>query len=321
MSFNKSFRQASVCVLVAAILFCGVSMQAIADPEIDVRVGNVEGELGETGVLLPIYISNYLDSIASVGLFLQMDRPNVASFMESFDTTGTLVGGWDWIGVDLYSGTGHDIKIMGAAGGLPGGSRGIGPQSGEIPFINLRLAMPDVPDLFEDSANILVSTFVSMFSIGTPDGRTLGVSYEEVWDSTCFRCESWVPPESTVCLSWQQVSAPPYDSCDVQMNSIPFIDTDKVRVVSGSVATTPPVLGNIDASLDGLVTMADLTMMIDHLFISLQPLRWPTSGNIDCSSDDQVTMGDLTVMIDHLFISLDELDCPLKQNEGAALQD
>ena len=48
----------------------------------------------------------------------------------------------------------------------------------------------------------------------------------------------------------------------------------------------------------------DLTVLIDYLFITLQPLTCIDEGNLDFSADDAVTMGDLTVMIDHLFITL-----------------
>jgi hypothetical protein len=57
--------------------------------------------------------------------------------------------------------------------------------------------------------------------------------------------------------------------------------------------------------------MDDLTVLIDHLYISLTPLPCPSEGNVDQSVDGLVTMGDLTVMIDHLYISLTPLaPCP-----------
>jgi hypothetical protein len=51
--------------------------------------------------------------------------------------------------------------------------------------------------------------------------------------------------------------------------------------------------------------------LIDQLFISLTPVRWPALGNVDGSPDGLITMSDLTSMIDHLFISLEPLDCGL----------
>jgi DNA-binding beta-propeller fold protein YncE len=57
--------------------------------------------------------------------------------------------------------------------------------------------------------------------------------------------------------------------------------------------------GDIDG--DWLVTMGDLTFLIDMLFISLQQPEWfKWRANVD--GDFLITMGDLTVMIDALFI-------------------
>ncbi len=72
-----------------------------------------------------------------------------------------------------------------------------------------------------------------------------------------------------------------------------------------------PSLGNLDHSADGWVTMGDLTLLIDHLFISLEPLVCMDEANVDLSPDHLVTSGDLMVMIDHLCISLAPLPaCP-----------
>lgn len=72
--------------------------------------------------------------------------------------------------------------------------------------------------------------------------------------------------------------------------------------------------GNTDQSPDDAVTLGDLTVLIDHLFISLEPLWCWEEGNTDASvpeGEGSVTLGDLTVLIDHLFISLDSLPlCP-----------
>jgi hypothetical protein len=65
--------------------------------------------------------------------------------------------------------------------------------------------------------------------------------------------------------------------------------------------------GNVDCGVDNLVTMSDLTALIDHLFISFAPLCCPPEANTDGSADDLVTMGDLTALIDHLFVSFTPL--------------
>jgi hypothetical protein len=70
-------------------------------------------------------------------------------------------------------------------------------------------------------------------------------------------------------------------------------------------------MGNVNRSADMLVTMDDLTVMIDYLFITLTPLTCPVEGNVNLSADGLVTMDDLTIMIDYLFITLTPLPaCP-----------
>ncbi len=74
-------------------------------------------------------------------------------------------------------------------------------------------------------------------------------------------------------------------------------------------------VGNMDCE-PGIVDMGDLTILIDHLFISLEPLCCVEEGDVDLSGQPEpepsdVDMSDLTILIDHLFISLDPLPpCP-----------
>jgi hypothetical protein len=82
--------------------------------------------------------------------------------------------------------------------------------------------------------------------------------------------------------------------------------------VSLTVATSCcEQMGNLDRSADKLVTMSDLTVLIDNLFIALTPLACAAEGNLDLSADGLVTMSDLTVLIDNQFIMLTPLpSCP-----------
>ncbi len=84
-------------------------------------------------------------------------------------------------------------------------------------------------------------------------------------------------------------------------------DADGMGLGDACCACECPTLGNIDGSDDCLVTMSDLTAIISHLFILIEPYDCPAAANVDESIDGFVTMGDLTILIDHLFISLDPL--------------
>ncbi|MBD3258787.1 hypothetical protein GF377_10165 [candidate division GN15 bacterium] len=63
--------------------------------------------------------------------------------------------------------------------------------------------------------------------------------------------------------------------------------------------------GNVDMDPSDDVSINDLTVMVDHLFVSLAPLDCPEEANTDGEGGTTITIGDLTALVDHLFISLD----------------
>jgi PKD repeat protein len=63
--------------------------------------------------------------------------------------------------------------------------------------------------------------------------------------------------------------------------------------------------GNVDNDPLQGVDIADLTTLVDHLFISFVPLACPDEGNVDGIGG--VDIGDLTALVDHLFISFTPL--------------
>jgi len=80
-------------------------------------------------------------------------------------------------------------------------------------------------------------------------------------------------------------------------------DDDGIGNACCCIGTT----GNVDY-MDG-VDIADLTLLIDHLFINFPSLPCPDEGNVD--ADGGIDIADLTYLIDHLFINFPDLpDCP-----------
>ena len=72
-----------------------------------------------------------------------------------------------------------------------------------------------------------------------------------------------------------------------------------------------PTVGNVDGSPDDAITLGDLTVMIDILFVSFGDPICPAEANADGSLDGAISLGDLTVLIDHLFVSFEDLGpCP-----------
>lgn len=59
--------------------------------------------------------------------------------------------------------------------------------------------------------------------------------------------------------------------------------------------------GNVDCDGIKSVDIADLTVLVDHLFISFDELC--CEAEADMVSDSSVDIADLTALVDHLFIS------------------
>lgn len=62
-------------------------------------------------------------------------------------------------------------------------------------------------------------------------------------------------------------------------------------------------VGNVDNDPADGVDIADLTALVDHLFISFTPLSCVKEANCDGDVGGSVDIADLTALVDHLFIS------------------
>ena len=61
--------------------------------------------------------------------------------------------------------------------------------------------------------------------------------------------------------------------------------------------------GNVNCDAGDVVDIADLTALIDYLFINFTPLCCPEEANINGDAQGTVDIADLTALIDHLFIN------------------
>jgi plastocyanin len=61
--------------------------------------------------------------------------------------------------------------------------------------------------------------------------------------------------------------------------------------------------GNIDCDIDANVDIADLSAIVDHLYISLLPLCCDKAANIDGSVDGNIDIADLSALVDYLYIN------------------
>ncbi|MBD3257595.1 hypothetical protein GF377_04115 [candidate division GN15 bacterium] len=150
-----------------------------------------------------------------------------------------------------------------------------------------------------------------------PDAQEL----EYQWDWGDGNTSDWIGPydDGVSCTHDYAWADPGVFDVKVRARDTWGLETDwspayTVTVEAAGCCDDTNARGNTDDSPDDAVTLGDLTVLIDNLFISLSPLACWEEGNLDGSlpeGEGSVTLGDLTVMIDHLFISLTPLPaCP-----------
>ena len=61
--------------------------------------------------------------------------------------------------------------------------------------------------------------------------------------------------------------------------------------------------GNTDCDTEGKMNLADVTRLIDRIYLSKAPLCCEANGNTDGDIDAKMTLADITVLIDHIYLS------------------
>ncbi len=70
--------------------------------------------------------------------------------------------------------------------------------------------------------------------------------------------------------------------------------------------------GNVDCSLDGVVDISDLSLLMNYLFVSVDPLcLCLAEANVDADRLGEVDISDLTRLVDYMYVSFHPLPpCP-----------
>jgi len=61
--------------------------------------------------------------------------------------------------------------------------------------------------------------------------------------------------------------------------------------------------GNTDCDVDGKRNLADITRLIDRVYVTKEVLCCPENGNIDGDLDAKINLADITSLIDHVYVT------------------
>ncbi len=296
----------SVLVVILAILLQPLSLRAQGDTILEVSIGNHEALPGEQGVVIPIYMKNYQDSIAAFNLWLILNRPDIMEFQITLDRTGTLTEDWEIWDVNSLGGQGYDLLFLEMSNFMPPYTHAIGyPQYGEVPLVKVIVDVYDVPDTMTDRTVDINFNRSPHFQFADPYGNDIGLVPDSCPDTTWYTCLEWQLPDS-VCLQWEEVPGPPADSIEITWYPCPRVDTTRVIITDGSLTVRLVPCGDIDAS-GGDPNVVDLTYLVDYLFRSGPPPPLIEKANVDGSGG--VNVADLTYLVDYLFRNGPEPNC------------
>jgi len=237
----------------------------------------------------------------------------VEAFVGNIDTAGTLISGWEFVETRNIDNQGFDIRVTALANVQGDGQNtpGIPPYGGggnpeDRVLFRLNADILNVPADEEDRTAIIevLTGNKPAFVFSRPDGTAIGYYDQAVPDSNFWRCNEWIMGE---CFDWERVSLPPYDSIEYFTDTIAVLDTVEVVTEDGSITVSSGVCGNVNGDPNGDVTLTDLTLLVNLLFVTFEPVPEPTLADVNC--DQNLTLTDLTFLVNHLFVTFEPLLC------------
>jgi len=225
-------------------------------------------------------------------------------FTGNFDTSGTLLSGWEYVQARSLGLEGHDIKITAQANQIAFPyTHGIGyppaPQDNR-PLIKLLADVYNVsPTDTERTVNVMIQpTSIDNFNFCDEHGNLIGVLLDTIPDTSWYRCQSWgEPPNDTVCLAWEKVPGPPADSMRVDMITKAIIDTNRVSTVNGVFTVLLGICG--DVNNNGRINALDVTYLINYLY--KHGAAPPIPYLADCNGKAPINALDVTYLINYLY--------------------
>ena len=253
---------------------------------------------------LPIYLQNYEDAVAGVQIRLQSLSPDLVWFDLSgplFDSSSTLLSGWEYVSVVPLSGDSTGLRLAGLANTLPDNhfyTPDIPPYGGgaltPLVWLPLRTAATVVPG--EETA---ILDFVGLTEFATPSAELIGVVTDTIIDTLYYLCTE---RDADTCVTWTEVDphVSAYDSVLIDSSLEGYIDSTVVHARSGAVTVVESM--GCDITLDARLNLTDLTCLVQFLFNQNRPPHCLYYGNCRFGDPTVLNLTDVTGLVQHLFL-------------------
>ncbi len=235
-----------------------------------------------------------------------INTDSTMAWFGEYDTSGALISGWEYIRVRSIGNGGNNI-IINAKADLPGGftTPGIEPQQGLTPLIKVYVNVFYIPDEWTDrTAEIMVGGIFY-----GPDGNQVPpetIITDTIIDSSCFICDYWYDPDSTIC--WEYIEVPcdsegvAFDSlwcCDTVLQG--YLDTSTVQWIQGELQVRSHVCG--DLNNDSEVNIFDVITLIGFIYEGYQDEYVYPLSYWDVNGDGSINIFDVVYLISFLYLS------------------
>ncbi len=309
--FRKVLRTI-LLVMVCSLMLTAFGIQAETndDVRLKLRVGYVFAYSGEQMVPIHVNLANYDDTVNVFSFFFRADHPDLCSWQIEIDTVGTLSSGWYSVQA-IFVGMGANMLRVVGESQAPFGGPGepLAPQESPLPLFLAHMAAATISDTTSNCQTQihLLQQPTDLFVVLDNYGSPIGMTYTPYLDSNYYLCDAWDEIDPEQCLSWSQVSGPPYDSIAIYIDSIPNMDTNLVTIEPGTFTVVR--CGNFDGSSDNKINLADITAMISYVYLNGDEPPVLIAANVDASANGAVNLADITKLIGHVYMGTGPLSC------------
>lgn len=260
-------------------------------------VDTITTQLSNNNIVVPIYVTNILDSISGFQMWINISEPSMVRFKTDsvqagiyyakIDTNGTRIRGWEYLQARILDDTiGAVLRIAGTAdnGGFPI-KKPLAPGSGVFFRIYLE-TKGALPDSLCDSARVVLAINRTETRFSNPFAGLIAYSCSTYLDTSYSNCAVW---QGDVCVNW-------FDTTEVELQTCWF-DTTKGLYVNGGIDFACCKCGDADGS--GTFSISDAVYLINYIFAG-GPAPTPTCRG-DADGSGTVSISDAVYLINYIF--------------------